>query len=114
MSQSKHRKCLKRRREKFLKLVVVNMKTNSAEKKCFNIHIGKGHKECPLLSVHEKVMKVSESEKYLGDVVDLTGSISATIQSIKAKAQGIITGIMAILNDIPLGRHKMDIKINLK
>ena len=66
-----------------------------------------GHKECTLLNVHEKVMKESES-----DMVDSIGSISATIQSRKAKAQGIITGIMAILDEIPLGRHKMDIAMN--
>ena len=80
--------------------------------KCHRIHVGKGHKECPLLNVHEKTMKESKSEKYLGDIVDTTGSINATIQSRKAKAQGIITGIMAILDEIPLGRHKMDIAMN--
>ena len=48
-------------------------------KKCFNIHIGKGHKECPLLKVHEKVMKESESKKYLGDMIDKTGSINKWI-----------------------------------
>ena len=68
-----------------------------SEKKCFNIHIGKGHKECPLLNVHEEVMKESESEKYLGDMIDKTGSINATIQNRKAKGQGIITGIMIFL-----------------
>ena len=81
-----------------------------SEKKCFNIHIGQGHKECPLINVHEKVTKESESGKYFGD----TGSINATIQNKKAKGQGIITGIMAILNDIPLGRHKMDIAMKLR
>ena len=64
--------------------------------------------------MHEKVTKESESKKYFGDMVYKTGSINATIQNRKAKGQGIITWIMAILNDIPLGRHKMDIAMKLR
>ena len=85
-----------------------------SHKKCFNIHIGKGHKNCPTLFVHDKVMKESENEKYLGDYIDKTGNINATIQSRKAKGKGIVTGIMAILNEIPLGSHKMDVAMKLR
>ena len=54
------------------------------------------------------VMKESESKNYLGYMVDKTRSINTT------KGQGIITGIMAILNDIPLGRHTIDIEMKLR
>ena len=84
-------------------------KLTLSHKKCFNIHIGKGHKNCPTLFVLDKVMKESENEKYLGDYIDKSGNINATIQSRKAKGKGIVTGIMAILTEIPLGSHKMDV-----
>ena len=77
--------------------------------KCYQIHIGKGHQGCPKLRVHEKQMKETGKEKYLGDMVDQESSIQATIDSRKSKALGIITGIMSILNEIPLGRQRMGV-----
>ena len=43
--------------------------------KFFQIHIGKGHTECPALNGHDKAMKEADKEKYLGIIVDKTGSI---------------------------------------
>ena len=34
--------------------------------KCF--HFGKGHKKCPVLNVHDKIMKEVDKEKYFGDI----------------------------------------------
>ena len=86
------------------------MSFHHLSRKCLQsqYRLGKGHKECPLLNVHEKVIKESESKKYLSYMGDTTGSINTT------KGQGIITGIMSILNDIPLGRHSMDIEMKLR
>jgi hypothetical protein len=80
--------------------------TLSAQK-CFQIHIGKGHINCPKLKVHQKDMKEGDREKYLGDMIDKDSSIGATVESRKSKGQGIITGIMSILDEVPLGRHRI-------
>ena len=77
-----------------------------SEQKCYQIHIGKGHLSCPKLNVHEREMKVTDSEKRLGDMIDKSGSINATVESRKSKGQGIITGITSIINEIPLGKHR--------
>ena len=58
--------------------------------KCHRIHIGKGHKECPPLKVHENNMNNSIKEKYFGDIIDEHGSIHATIDCRKIKGNGIV------------------------
>ena len=47
-------------------------------------------------------------------MIDKTGSIQATVEARKSKGQGINTGIMSILNKIPLGKHKMDVAMKLR
>ena len=59
-------------------------------------------------------MKEVDSEKYLGDVIDKTGSIQATINSRKSKGQGIISEILSILDEIPLGLHRIDVAMKLR
>ena len=81
---------------------IESKKLKLSEKKCFQIHIGKGHINCPKLKVHKVNMKEAEREKYLGDMIDKSGSIQATIEHRKSKGEGIITGIMTILDEIPL------------
>ena len=49
-------------------------------------------------------MKEAEMEKYLGDM-NCSGSIKAPIHHIKSKGEGIRTGIMTLLDKIPLGKH---------
>ena len=36
---------------------------------CSRIHIGGGHENCPIVKVHSKHMKESDSEKYMGDYI---------------------------------------------
>ena len=52
-----------------------------SHKKCHRIHIGKDHSKCPQLRVHGEVMQDSNKEKYLGDIIDTTGNIQATIDN---------------------------------
>ena len=47
---------------------IESKKLRLSKKKCFQIHIGKGHDNCPKLKVHEGIMKEAEREKYLSDV----------------------------------------------
>ena len=37
--------------------------------KCFVMHLGPNQTDCPELKVHDKVMKKTTKEKYLGDIV---------------------------------------------
>ena len=82
--------------------------------KCHQIHIGKGLKACPKLKVHKDDMREVDSEKYLSDAIDKTGSIQDTINSRKTKDQGIISEILSILDKIPLGLHRIDVAMKLR
>jgi len=85
-----------------------------SETKCVRIHIGKGHSECPELKVHEHNMKDAQSEKYLGDTIDEKGKIKATIENRKKKSQGLRSEIMAIVNEIPFGKHRIEVALKLR
>ena len=85
-----------------------------SESKCVRIHIGKGHDKCPKLKVHDNDMKDSQSDKYLGDTIDETGKIKATIESRRKKGQGIRSEIMAIVNEIPFGKHRTEVALKLR
>ena len=82
--------------------------------KCSRIHIGKHTIECPELKVHEHRMKNSSQEKYLGDLLDQSGSIKPTIQDRVSKAWGIISEIKAILTEIPLGKYRLEMGLKLR
>ena len=88
--------------------------------KCFRIHISKQSKKsktslpCPELKVHEESMKNSNREKYLGDKIDGSGTPKATIDDRKSRGYAAASEILAILKDIPLGEHKMEIGLHLR
>ena len=54
-------------------------KLNLSHKKCNRIHIGKSNEVCQELKVHEAKMNNSDREKYLGDFIDKSGKVKATI-----------------------------------
>ena len=89
-------------------------KLKLSHKKCSRIHIGKHTTECPELKVHEHRMKNSSQEKYLGDLLDQSGSIKPTIQDRVSKAWGIISEIKAILTEIPLGKYRLEMGLKLR
>ena len=59
-------------------------------------------------------MKNSKKEKYLGDFVSSNGKIRVTIEERKSKALAMVSEITAILDDIPLGKYKMEIGLKLR
>ena len=59
-------------------------------------------------------MKNSKKEKYLGDFIDESGKIKATIEDRVSKGWGIISEIKAILNEVPLGKFKVEIGLLLR
>ena len=52
--------------------------------------------------------------KYLGDILDNTGTVRQTIEDRKNRGFAIVAEILAILNEIPLGKYKMEIGLKLR
>ena len=85
--------------------------------KCHRIHIWKKSNSepmCPDLYIHEDVMKSSTKEKYLGDIISTKGATKNTLEDRKKKGYAIVAEILAILKDIPLGQHMMEIGLQLR
>ena len=59
-------------------------------------------------------MANSTKEKYLGDIISNKGTTKATIEERKAKGYATVAEILAILKDIPLGQHKLEIGLQLR
>ena len=96
---------------------VEGKKLTLSSKKCHRIHVQKKKvvtNDCPYLKVHDAKMNDSKQEKYLGDLINSTGSISSTIEERKNKGYAIVAEIIAILDEIPLGRYKMEIGLKLR
>jgi hypothetical protein len=85
-------------------------------KKCLSIHIGRHSKnnKCEELKVHEEVMKTGDNAVYLGDTINKSGSQKQNIIDRQAKAYAAFAGIRAILEDVPLGRYRIEIGLELR
>ena len=59
-------------------------------------------------------MKEAENEKYLGDVIDKSGKIQETINKRLKRGEGIISEILSILSEIPLGKYKIEAALKLR
>ena len=59
-------------------------------------------------------MKHSNREKYLGDLVDKSGSNKVNIEARQAKGYGIVTNILAIINEIPLSHWRVEAGLRLR
>ena len=75
--------------------------------KCKQMHIGKQTNVCPQLKVHNNTMKESDNEKYLGDLISSSGKARPNILDRKEKGFGIVTEILSILSEVPLGHFKV-------
>ena len=96
---------------------IESKKLTLSKDKCNKIHISKKpkkNKECADLKVHDEKMSDSQKEKYLGDIVDTSGKIRATIEDRQKRGYGIVAEILSILSEIPLGQHKMEIGLQLR
>ena len=80
--------------------------------KCFQIHVGKKvSKTCPQLNAHQEIMKMTSSEKYLGDIITNNGKIDANIESRVNKGNGRANTIMSLLQEISFGEHYFQMAI---
>ena len=66
------------------------------------------------LKIHNSKMNEAQQEKYLGDFIDTSGTIRKTVEERKNKGYGIVSEIIAILDEIPLGRYKLEIGLKLR
>ena len=69
---------------------------------------------CTNLKIHEKQMQNSQKEVYLGDIVHYSGIIKHTVEARVCRGYGIVSEVMSILEEIPLGRHKTDMALKLR
>ena len=79
-----------------------------------NVHIGNSNIKCPNLRVHKEEMKQSNREKYLGDLVDISGKIRPNIDARQARGFGIVSNILAIIDEIPLGHWRVEAGLRLR
>ena len=59
-------------------------------------------------------MHRGESSKYLGDLFHSSGKSRYNILERSTKAYAILAEIIAILNDIPLGKYRVEAGLNLR
>ena len=78
------------------------------------IHIGKSTNVCPTLKVHSADMRSGESEKYLGDILSSKGNLKQNVQLRREKGFGLVSEILSILSEIPLGKYKIQIALILR
>ena len=69
---------------------------------------------CPVLKVNNENMEKSESEKYLGDIVSSCGTCHPTVAERSAKGFGIANEIISIIDEIPLGYHRIPTGLKLR
>ena len=89
-------------------------KLKLSKSKCHNIHVGSKRKNCPVLKIQDKKMENSKRETYLGDIIDETGTNKPNLEKRKTKGYGIISNILAIVNEVPLGHWKVEAGLRLR
>ena len=82
---------------------IVSKKLELGPTKCFNIHVGGDTGSCCSLKVHDSLMKKSNHETYLGDVICNSGSNEKNITSKANKGVGAISQIFSMLSQVSLG-----------
>ena len=66
------------------------------------------------MKVHESKMAPSENAKYLGDLISSSGKEKQNLITRKEKGFGIVTEILSILEEVPLGKFKIQIALVLR
>ena len=89
-------------------------KLRLSKQKCHNIHIGAKNMECPPLNIDGSRLENSNQEKYLGDFLDKKGTCRPNIEKRKLKGFSIISCILAIVNEVPLGHRKIQAGLSLR
>ena len=59
-------------------------------------------------------MENSKKETYLGDIIDESGTNKPNLEKRKTKGYGIVSTILAIVNEVPLGHWKVAAGLRLR
>ena len=89
-------------------------KLTLSEAKCHKLHIGKQERNCPDLQVHGHPMHEATSEKYLGDIINKSGTNKENLATRVAKGYGRVNTILALLDEAPLGWAKVKAGLRLR
>jgi len=95
-------------------MFIETKKLKLKQSKCAAIHVGKKSKTCPNLKVHGQKMHRVEKVKYLGDIVHQSGKTKENTKAREIKAHSIVAEIRAILSDIPLGKYRTEVGLQLR
>ena len=93
---------------------IESKKLELSHKKCCVIHVGKKTGGCPTLKVHDKIMHREESTKYLGDLFQSSDKVKHNLLERTSKAHAMLAEIRAILTDVPLGKYRTEIGLQLR
>ena len=63
---------------------------------------------------HKRTTLIRGNTLALGDLINTTGNIKATVADRVARGYGIISEIRAIISEVPLGRYKLEIGLQLR
>ena len=92
---------------------VESKKLKLKQSKCSVIHVGKKSK-CNELKVHGEKMHNTDSAVYLGDMIHKSGKSKFNINERCIKGYAIMAEIRAILQDVPLGKYKTKVGLQLR
>ena len=76
--------------------------------------MGKHSDRCSDLQVHGETMYKEKTTKYLGDIFHDSGKSRFNIIEMSAKAYAILAEIRAILTDVPLGKYRTEVGLELR
>ena len=73
-------------------------------------------KECNLIEEYDglHIMEEVEQEKYLGDIISSDGKNSKNVTSRRKRGVGIVTQIMAMLEELCLGKYNFEVALILR
>ena len=84
------------------------------QSKCSAIHVGRKSATCPDLKVHGEKMHKDDEVRYLGDIIHKSGKSKTNTKERVIKANAIAAEIKAILSEIPLGKYRIQVGIQLR
>ena len=87
-----------------LNVKIESKKLRLSHNKCKHMHISKKGSECMTnLKVHQKSMSKVDSVLYLGDKINIRGTVDENVKLRELKAVGILSQINSILKNVTLG-----------
>lgn len=70
--------------------------------------------QCHIGNVHGEEMKATQKEKYLGDRINNKGNTKDTIQERTSKGYAIVSQILAMIKELPIGQLRTKIGLILR